>query len=144
MTPKEIIRLGQVEIRFLLDGDDTAGRMVMFEFVVPPGVKVPVPHYHEHVDEAAYGLEGVLTFTLGGGPCRSGPAIAASCRAGWCIISSTQARRRRARWRCSRRRRPGLQFSERWRRCSAPAARPIRRAWPKSCEDMAWSSRRRH
>ena len=65
-TPKEIIRIGQIEIRFLLDGDDTAGRISMFEFIVPPGTKVPAPHYHEHVDEAAYGLEGVLTFTIGG------------------------------------------------------------------------------
>jgi quercetin dioxygenase-like cupin family protein len=73
MTPKEIIRLGQMEVRFLLDGDDTAGRMVMFEFVVPPGVKVPAPHYHEHVDEAAYGLEGVLTFTVEGQSSQIGP-----------------------------------------------------------------------
>ena len=66
MTPKEIIRLGQMEIRFLLDGDDTGERMAMFEFVVPPGAKVPAPHYHEQVDEAIYGLEGALTFTVDG------------------------------------------------------------------------------
>ncbi len=64
--PKEIIRLGQIEIRFLLDSEDTAGRLSMFEFLVPPGARVPAPHYHEHVDEVAYGLEGVLTFTVEG------------------------------------------------------------------------------
>ncbi len=64
--PKEIIRLGQIEIRFLLDSDETAGRLSMFEFLVPPGARVPAPHYHEHVDEVAYGLEGVLTFTIEG------------------------------------------------------------------------------
>jgi quercetin dioxygenase-like cupin family protein len=64
MTPKEIIKLGQLEIRFLLDGDDTAGRMSMFEFIVPPGARVPVAHFHEQVDEALYGLDGVLTFTV--------------------------------------------------------------------------------
>lgn len=63
---KEIIRIGQIEIRFLQDGEDTAGRLCMFEFVVPPGARVPAPHYHEHVDEVAYGLEGVLTFTVDG------------------------------------------------------------------------------
>ncbi len=63
---KEIISLGQIEIRFLLDGDDTDGRLSMFEFLVPPGARVPVPHYHEHVDEVVYGLEGVLTFTVDG------------------------------------------------------------------------------
>ena len=64
--PKEIIRIGQIEIRFLLDGDDTGGRQSMFEFLVPPGARVPAPHYHEQVDEVAYGLEGVLTFTVDG------------------------------------------------------------------------------
>lgn len=73
MTPKEIIRVGPVEIRFLLDGDDTAGRMAMFEFVVPSGAKVPAPHYHEQVDEAIYGLEGVLTFTVDGRSVQIGP-----------------------------------------------------------------------
>jgi quercetin dioxygenase-like cupin family protein len=64
--PKEVIRIGQIEIRFLLDGDDTGGRQSMFEFLVPPGARVPAPHYHEQVDEVAYGLEGVLTFTVDG------------------------------------------------------------------------------
>ena len=74
MTPKEIIRVGPVEIRFLLDGDDTAGRMAMFEFRVPPGARVPAPHYHEQVDEAIYGLAGVLTFTVAGrGAVQIGP-----------------------------------------------------------------------
>ena len=64
--PKEIIRIGQIEIRFLLDGDDTGGRLSMFEFLVPPGARVPAPHYHEQVDEVAYGLDGLLTFTVDG------------------------------------------------------------------------------
>jgi quercetin dioxygenase-like cupin family protein len=71
--PKEIIRVGPIEIRFLLDGDDTAGRLSVFEVLVPPGARVPAPHYHEQVDEVAYGLEGVLTFTVGGRANRIGP-----------------------------------------------------------------------
>lgn len=70
---KEIIRIGPLEIRFLLDGDDMAGSLAMFEFLVPPGAKVPAPHYHEHVDEAAYGLEGTLTFVVDGQPISLGP-----------------------------------------------------------------------
>jgi quercetin dioxygenase-like cupin family protein len=70
---KEIIKLGQIEIRFLLDGDDTAGRLSMFEFLVPPGARVPAPHYHKDVDEAAYGLEGILTFTVDGQAHQIGP-----------------------------------------------------------------------
>jgi len=74
MTPvKETIKLGQIEVRFLLDGDDTAGRVVMFEFLVPPGARVPAPHYHVEVDEVAYGLEGVLTFTVDGKDNQIGP-----------------------------------------------------------------------
>jgi quercetin dioxygenase-like cupin family protein len=72
-APKEIIRLGQIEIRFLLDADDTAGRLSMFEFLVPPAARVPVPHYHEQFDECLYGLEGVLTFTVDGRPHSIGP-----------------------------------------------------------------------
>ena len=37
------------------------GDLVMFEFMVPPGARVPEPHYHEAVDEVVYGLEGTMT-----------------------------------------------------------------------------------
>src|SRR5512138_2895353 len=40
----------------------------MFEFMVPAGAKVPMPHSHERYDETIYGLEGVLTFTVNGEP----------------------------------------------------------------------------
>ncbi|MDB5231924.1 MAG: cupin [Chitinophagaceae bacterium] len=63
---KEVIRVGQIELHFLLDGQDTNNEMVMFECVIPAGAKVPVPHYHEKVDEAIYGLEGVTTTTING------------------------------------------------------------------------------
>jgi quercetin dioxygenase-like cupin family protein len=65
MTP-ETIRPGQIEIRFLLEGKDTDGRLAAFEFTVPAGAKVPVPHSHERYDETIYGLQGALTFTVNG------------------------------------------------------------------------------
>jgi len=65
---KEIIRVGQVEIGFLLEGKDTNGQLAVFEFTVPAGAKVPMPHYHERYDETIYGLEGVMTFTINGQP----------------------------------------------------------------------------
>lgn len=71
--PKEIIRVGALELRFLLDGDDTDQRMVAFEFSVPPGAKVPAPHYHEGVDELLYGLAGTMTTTVAGGVRQLGP-----------------------------------------------------------------------
>jgi quercetin dioxygenase-like cupin family protein len=62
----EVIQVGQVTIRFLLEAADTNGSVAMFEFGVPVGAKVPVPHSHRHYDETIYGLEGVLTFTVEG------------------------------------------------------------------------------
>jgi quercetin dioxygenase-like cupin family protein len=60
----EIIRVGQIGIRFLLEPADTSGSVAMFEFTVPVGAKVPVPHYHKAYDETIYGVEGVVTFTV--------------------------------------------------------------------------------
>ncbi len=65
---KEIIRVGQIAIRFRLESKDSNGQLAMFEFTVPAGAKVPVPHSHEHYDETIYGLEGVVTFTVNGQP----------------------------------------------------------------------------
>lgn len=62
----EVIQAGQIGIRFLLDPADTNGSMSMFEFVVPAGARVPVPHYHKDYDEVVYGIEGVMTFTVDG------------------------------------------------------------------------------
>ena len=64
----EIIRIRQTTIRFLLEGSDTKEQLAMFEFTVPVGAKVPVPHSHERYDETVYGLEGVITFTVNGTP----------------------------------------------------------------------------
>jgi quercetin dioxygenase-like cupin family protein len=69
----EIIRVGQVGIRFLLEAADTNGSVAMFEFTVPAGAKVPVPHYHKAYDETIYGVEGVVTFTVAGKPVDIGP-----------------------------------------------------------------------
>ena len=65
---KENIRAGQIEVRFLLESKDSNGQLAMFEFTVPVGAKVPLPHSHAHYDETIYGLEGVLTFTVNSKP----------------------------------------------------------------------------
>jgi quercetin dioxygenase-like cupin family protein len=71
----EIIRIGQTTIRFLLEGSDTKGQLAMFEFTVPVGAKVPVPHSHGRYDETVYGIEGVITFTVDGTPHNVGPGV---------------------------------------------------------------------
>ena len=62
----ETIKAGQISIDFLMEAADTNGSAAMFEFTVPAGAKVPIPHYHEHFDEIIYGLEGIMTFTVEG------------------------------------------------------------------------------
>ena len=62
----ETIRMGQIEVNFLLKAADTNGSVAMFEFKVPVGAKVPLPHFHKDYDETIYGLEGVITLTLEG------------------------------------------------------------------------------
>ena len=60
------VRIGQLELHFHVDESDGSGDVVMFEFVVPPAARVPVPHFHEACDEIVYGLEGTMTTTLDG------------------------------------------------------------------------------
>ncbi|HUI05368.1 MAG TPA: cupin domain-containing protein [Verrucomicrobiae bacterium] len=69
----DIIQVGQIGIRFLLESVDTNGAVAMFEFTVPVGAKVPVPHYHKQYDETIYGVDGVVTFTVEGKPVDIGP-----------------------------------------------------------------------
>jgi quercetin dioxygenase-like cupin family protein len=64
----EEIQVGAITIRFLVDGDDSNGSVAMFEVNVPPGARVPAPHSHDAYEETMYGLEGSLTWTVGGEP----------------------------------------------------------------------------
>ena len=67
MTGKsEEIRIGQLAIRFLLEGEASGGSVALFEFDVPAAARVPAAHSHDAYEETIYGLEGVLTWTLDG------------------------------------------------------------------------------
>lgn len=72
MTSEEI-RVGQLAIRFLLEGEQSAGSVSVFEFDVPAGAKVAAAHSHDGYDETIYGLEGVLTWTVEGAQTDVGP-----------------------------------------------------------------------
>jgi quercetin dioxygenase-like cupin family protein len=63
-------------IRFLVDGEQSAGSVAVFEFDVPAGSKVAAAHSHDGYDETIYGLEGVLTWTIEGTPTDVGPGEA--------------------------------------------------------------------
>lgn len=72
-NPSEEIKIGQLAIRFLLDGEASGGSVAMFEFDVPAGARVPIAHSHDAYEETIYGLEGVLTWTLDGRKSEVGP-----------------------------------------------------------------------
>ncbi|PZF72633.1 cupin domain-containing protein [Taibaiella soli] len=57
---KEEISIGELKLKFLFDGQDTDGTLVVFEMLVPPNIKVPAPHYHVDVDETLHVMEGTL------------------------------------------------------------------------------------
>jgi quercetin dioxygenase-like cupin family protein len=63
---REEIRIGQLTIRFLLEGEASGGSVAVFEFEVPSGAKVPIAHSHDAYEETIYGLAGVLTWTVDG------------------------------------------------------------------------------
>jgi quercetin dioxygenase-like cupin family protein len=69
----ELIKVGQLELRFLFTAAETDGALTMFEMTVPPGARVPGSHFHLEVDEAVYGIEGVLTYTIEGTKNQIGP-----------------------------------------------------------------------
>ena len=69
----EVIQVGQIGIKFLLEAAETNGSVAMFEFTVPVGAKMPQAHSHKHFDETIYGVEGVVTFTLEGKTMDIGP-----------------------------------------------------------------------
>jgi quercetin dioxygenase-like cupin family protein len=69
----ETIRVGSLELRFLHDKHTTAGVLDMFEMIVPPNARMPVPHYHRDWEETVYGVAGVVTFTVDGKTVDIGP-----------------------------------------------------------------------
>ena len=75
-STREEIRVGPMAIRFLVEGEESAGSVAIFEFAVPAGVKVAAAHSHDGYEETIYGLEGVLTWTIEGIPTDVGPGEA--------------------------------------------------------------------
>jgi quercetin dioxygenase-like cupin family protein len=65
MTRSEPIKVGQLEIRYLIDGAAHAG-LGLFELTVPAGSNVPPPHSHTLNEECVYVLEGTLRYSVDG------------------------------------------------------------------------------
>jgi quercetin dioxygenase-like cupin family protein len=72
-STREEIKVGEMAIRFLVEGSQTAGSVAVFEFDVPAGARIAGAHSHDGYDETIYGLEGVLTWTIEGTAAEVGP-----------------------------------------------------------------------
>jgi len=66
MQPQEppVVKIGQLEIRYLVDGTVTGAGVGMFELTVPPGARVPPAHSHRDNEEVIYVLEGMLRYAV--------------------------------------------------------------------------------
>src|SRR5262245_51749528 len=64
-SPEESIHVGQMGIRYLIDGS-AAGSLGVFELTVPPKSNVPPPHSHTKNEECVYVLEGTLRYAVDG------------------------------------------------------------------------------
>jgi mannose-6-phosphate isomerase-like protein (cupin superfamily) len=61
----ESINVGQLNIRYLIDGSATGG-MGVFELTIPTNSPVPPPHSHTHNEECVYVLDGRLRYSVDG------------------------------------------------------------------------------
>lgn len=73
----ETIRIGPVQVRFLVTAENSGGSVAVFECVVPGALRLMAPaHSHDHYEETIYGIDGVLTWTVEGTPFEVGPGQA--------------------------------------------------------------------
>jgi quercetin dioxygenase-like cupin family protein len=61
----DAIRIGSIEIRYLIDGSG-AGHAGLFEMKLPPQGNVPPAHSHVDAEEVLYVLEGRLRHSIDG------------------------------------------------------------------------------
>ena len=66
MQPQEqpVVKIGGLEIRYLMDGTVTGAGSGMFELTVGAGARVPPAHSHRDNEEIVYVLEGVLRYSV--------------------------------------------------------------------------------
>jgi quercetin dioxygenase-like cupin family protein len=70
---REIITVGELSVRFVVESGESNGSVSVFECYVPANSKMPAPHSHDAFEETIYGLEGVSSFTIDGESIEVGP-----------------------------------------------------------------------
>jgi mannose-6-phosphate isomerase-like protein (cupin superfamily) len=63
--PGEGEHIEAIGVTIKATGENTGGTFYLGENVVPPGFAGPPPHYHEHLHDMFYVLEGTLTVLVG-------------------------------------------------------------------------------
>jgi Cupin domain len=126
-----------MEIRFLVEGDQSGGSVAVFEFDVPAGLSVAAAHSHDGYEETIYGLEGVLTWTVEGTPIDVGPGQVLCIPAAPSTSSTTPTTSTPRRSRSSPLASSAPATSAKLRPSSMPprTARPTSQRWGKSCAD---------
>jgi quercetin dioxygenase-like cupin family protein len=62
----EVIQVGPLSVRFLVEAGESGGSVAMFELTIPADARVPAPHSHDGYEETIYGLTGASTWTVDG------------------------------------------------------------------------------
>lgn len=75
-TDNDIITVGALGVRFLVEAADSNGTAAVFECYVPANARMPAPHSHDGFEETIYGLDGVSTWTIDGETVEIGPGEA--------------------------------------------------------------------
>ncbi|HEY6986808.1 MAG TPA: cupin domain-containing protein [Bryobacteraceae bacterium] len=78
----EEIRIGQLTVRFLVEGRESGGSVAIFEVDVPAAGNMPIAHSHDCYEETIFGIAGVLTLTVDGRRIDVGPGEAFCIRRG--------------------------------------------------------------
>ena len=60
---QEVVGVGQIEIRYLVDGAEKGG-LGVFEMRVPPGRASAAAASHAHNEECVYVLDGMLRYSV--------------------------------------------------------------------------------
>ena len=97
----EEIKVGELAIRFVIEGEGSGESVAAFEFDVPAGARVAAAHSHDGFEETIYGLEGVLTWTVDGARPKLRPARRSSSLGARSTTSTTPATSTRRHWRLS-------------------------------------------